>query len=258
MKKNNVVKNSLLVLGLVCFGFAADVSVQALNNYEKSYDVMMNNVVNANTPGFRASRIVTSLINNKLIANAVPILDRYGPLVYSGDQFHIAIDGPGFFVLQGPRGFIYTRDARFTLNANNQLVSLSGKLPVYGEGGLISIPPGADGVVKITVSDQGLIMQDNNAVDRLLIVELADPESLSSLNGIFFVLKQTNNLAGNVQHEPLPNAKVRQYYYEGSNVDMAQELVLMPEISKKFDSNSKAIQILKKIKTTGRELGNPQ
>jgi flagellar basal body rod protein FlgG len=257
-KKNHFGKNSLIIIGCICavLGATDEPSVQALNKYETQYEVMMNNVVNANTPGYRASRLITRRQNNQLISEVLPIINRHGSLVYSGDQLHFGIDGPGFFVLQGPAGPLFTRDGRFAINDNSQLVTLSGKIPVMGEGGAISIPYGNGGTPKITVSDQGLIMQDNTIVDRLLIVDFKDDSTLRSLNGVFF--KQIGNAAGVTPYEPLSHPKVRQYYYEGSNVDMAQELVLMPETSKKYDSNSKALQILKKIKTTGRELGNPQ
>lgn len=71
-------------------------SVQALNSYEDRYDALMNNVVNANTPGFKASKVITSQQDGKLVTSVVPLVGKAGPLVYSGDPFHAGLDGPGF------------------------------------------------------------------------------------------------------------------------------------------------------------------
>lgn len=258
----------LLCVAVVCA--AENPSVQALNSYEQRYDALMNNVVNANTPGFKASKVIAEKKDGRLTTYAVPVLGKPGPLVYSGDPFHVGIEGPGFFMVKGLNEDYYTRDGRFKITLDNRLVTLAGNYPVYGLGGPIQLQPGQNGELQLVISNAGQLILNGSPVDQLLIMNIEDFSQLAPVTGAFFRKRQENSqsydsgaLFGAEQavgqdFVPVESPIVRQYYYEGSNVDIAEEMVTMPEISKKFDANSKALQIMKKMRTTGREMGSPQ
>jgi flagellar basal-body rod protein FlgF len=267
-------KSKLFLILCLMILFADDnTSVQALNSYERRYDTLMNNVVNANTPGFKASKVMTLQEDGKLVTEVIPTIGKTGPLIYSGDAFHVGIDGPGFFVVKGPKEDYYTRDGRFHLTADYQLVTLAGNYPVYGQGGPIQLQPGQNGTLSLAITNTGELVLNGAPLDRFLIVGINDISQLAPVNGVFFRKNNTNQApsyqnptyigtAGesnaNQDFLPLENVSVRQYYYEGSNVDISEEMISVPEISKKYDANSKVLQILKKMKTTGREMGSPQ
>lgn len=253
-------KKNLLLFGLLLCTvlFAVDAqnknTVQALSGYEDQYAALMNNVVNANTPGFRATKIVTRVDGKgNLVTEEVPMLFRRGQLIYSGDPLHLAIEGPGFFMVETPQGVMFTRDGRFTVNSNMILVTMSGKYPVLGQNGEIQFGMTEMDSISFQVTDTGLLVQQDSVLDRILVGEIAEQATLRQLNGAFFIADEGLNA-----FIPLETPLVRQYYYEGSNVDMTEELVSMPEISKKYDANAKVLQILKKIRTTGREMGSAQ
>lgn len=246
----------ILLSLLACLWANNNPSVEALNSYEDRYDALMNNVVNANTPGFKATQVVTEQEDGKLVTRYVPLIDKPGPLIYSGDPFHAGLDGPGFFMVKGPREDYYTRDGRFHVSLDGQLVTLAGNYPVYGLGGPILLQPGQNGQLKLTISGTGQLVLNDQPVDRFLIVDIEDVGMLEPVNGAFF--RKRTSAAGEQSFLPVENVALRQYYYEGSNVDIAAEMVSMPGISKKFDANSKALQIMKKMRTTGREMGSPQ
>jgi flagellar basal body rod protein FlgG len=262
-------KSKLFVLLCLTLACASDnSSVQALNSYEQRYDALMNNVVNANTPGFKASQVTAVQEKGEIVTIIDPSINKPGPLIYSGDPFYVGLEGPGFFVVKGPAEDYYTRDGRFHLTLDNQLVTLAGNYPVYGVGGLIQLQPGQNGQLQLVISNSGQIILNGALVDGLLIIGVEDITQLEPVNGAFFRKRgNTNqsNQSGVLNGEsgaqdflPIEKPAVRQYYYEGSNVDIAEEMVSMPGISKKFDANSKALQIMKKMRTTGREMGSPQ
>jgi len=112
-----------------------------------------------------------------------------------------------------------------------------------------------------------LIVQKDNVVDRLLIGEITNYNSVDLIKGAFFkqrTIKKVKGTSGDRYSidsdvfQPLENPKVRQGYYEASNIDVAKELVNMPMISKKYDANSKALQIIKRSRKSSLEMGRPQ
>lgn len=261
-------KSKFFILLCLALVWASDSSsIQALNSYEQRYDSLMNNVVNANTPGFKSSQVTAVQKNGKIVTIVEPSIGKPGPLIYAGDPFYVGLEGPGFFVVKGPNEDYYTRDGRFHLTLDNQLVTLAGNYPVYGVGGLIQLQPGINGQLQLAISNTGQLILNSTPVDRFLIIGVEDISQLEPVNGAFFRKRGNNqtNQSGVLNGEvgaqdffPVESPAVRQYYYEGSNVDMAEEMVSMPGISKKFDANSKALQIMKKMRTTGREMGSPQ
>ena len=79
---------------------------------------------------------------------------RQGALLYSGDPFHLAIDGAGFFQVQLPNGDIaYTRNGTFGLSPQGIFFTREGYmlLPQIGiPADAISVSVGADGTVSMT------------------------------------------------------------------------------------------------------------
>lgn len=79
---------------------------------------------------------------------------RQGALLYSGDPFHLAIDGAGFFQVQLPTGDIaYTRNGTFGLSPQGSLITREGYtlLPQIGiPADAFSVSVGTDGAVSVT------------------------------------------------------------------------------------------------------------
>lgn len=160
-------------------------------------DVAANNLANAETAGFRAHRpfyrsLVAQLgrrplaplnqaINNFGVLGGAAVDLQQGLLERTGGDLDLAIEGPGFFVLQTPAGERYTRNGNFHLSPSGQLLSASG-YPVLGEAGPVQISGGpvsfaADGTVSIRDAVAG----------RLRLVEFAEgtplrPEGNSHLD----------------------------------------------------------------------------
>lgn len=132
-------------------------AITGLSAAETSIDVTGNNVANANTIGFKQSQaeFATQFLQTLGIGSA-PSADNggtnptqiglgvqvtaitadftQGNLQISSNPSNMAIQGNGFFVVQGAGGQqIYTRDGNFSTNSQNELTTSTGQtLMGYG------------------------------------------------------------------------------------------------------------------------------
>ena len=129
---------------------AMSTALTGLNASETQIDVIGNNLANANTVGFKASDVLfanqflqtqsvgssptaTSGGNNPQqqglgveVAEITPNFSQ-GTISTANSPTDLAIQGDGFFIVQGDNGEQnYTRNGTFTTNANNQLVTGTG------------------------------------------------------------------------------------------------------------------------------------
>jgi flagellar hook protein FlgE len=125
-------------------------SLTGLNAAEAVIDVVGNNMANSNTVGFKASNAVFAsqfLQNLSLgaaptdisggtnprqiglgtrIAEIAPNFTQ-GTIEASASPSDLAIQGDGFFIVEGPQGEqFFTRNGQFKTNANKELVTITG------------------------------------------------------------------------------------------------------------------------------------
>ncbi len=119
---------------------------------ETTIDVVGNNVANSNTVGFKESSVLfaTQFLQTQSIGSApstasggtnprqvglgVKVAEiapdfTQGTIQVSSNPLDLAIQGDGFFIVQGPGGGsqqYYTRNGQFKTNANNELTSVNG------------------------------------------------------------------------------------------------------------------------------------
>jgi flagellar hook protein FlgE len=155
-------------------------------------NVIGNNIANANTTAFKASIVnfqpqfyVTDAAGTAASSSYggtnpsqegmgsevgnISLNLNQGTLQSTGVDTNLAVDGNGYFVVEGSAGQEYTRDGDFSLNDQNQLVSASGQfVEGYGvdnngnviQGSLqnITIPIGQQTIAKAT---QNIQLQGN-------------------------------------------------------------------------------------------------
>jgi flagellar hook protein FlgE len=130
-------------------------ALSGLDVNQTKLNVVGNNIANVNTVAFKSSRTlfkpqfyVTDSPGSPATAEfggqnpsqrglgaAVASIEKeftQGQLEPTGNATDLAIEGDGFFVVQGSQQ-LYTRDGAFTLNQNNELVTTSGQF-VQGFG----------------------------------------------------------------------------------------------------------------------------
>ena len=154
-----------------------------------------------------------------------------GSLRQTGQPFDLAISGDGFFALQSPDGERYTRDGRFTRDANNNLVSVDGYLLLGNDGQPVTVPEG-----DVTVEPTGLIRVDNEEVGQINVMTFADVATDLQRDG------QNTFIAVN-PGQASENANVRQGYLEMSNVDPARAMTQMMTVARAYEAAQRAMQL---------------
>jgi flagellar hook protein FlgE len=120
--------------------FSAGLS--GLNANAEALSVVGNNLANINTVGFKASSVeFRDLVYQNVggssqnptqiglgvgVASISPVFSQ-GTIESSRVSTNVAIQGNGFFLLDGPDGPSYTRAGSFTFDANGTLVSADGQ-----------------------------------------------------------------------------------------------------------------------------------
>ena len=135
---------------------AMNTSLNGLQLNEVSIDVLGNNIANAGTNGFKASsvRFQTQLARTLSIGSrssptqggtnprqvglgaSVSVISKdftQGSVTNSSSPSDLAIQGNGFFILNGPNGRVYSRNGNFSLNSSSNLINDQGMF-VQGYG----------------------------------------------------------------------------------------------------------------------------
>ena len=113
-------------------------ALSGLQAARQDLDVTANNIANANTTGFKRSTATFADVfsdtqsgaadsagNGVQLAKITQQFDQ-GKIEDSNSDLHLAVNGNGFFALEGETGTVYTRDGAFLLDEEGFLVSASG------------------------------------------------------------------------------------------------------------------------------------
>lgn len=212
----------------------------------RSMDIAANNIANANTTGFkveqplledtapRAAETTDGADDISYVQDWGVMRDfRDGALERTERPLDFAIEGEGFFTVEGEDGLLYTRDGRFTTDAQGQLSTADGKA-VLDEGGapIFLDVYGSEPVV----TRQGAVTVDGVEIARLGVARFED----------LSVLEKTGEGRFRAPDDILPEQaeipSVRQGFTEASNVNSILEMTNLMEISRSYQSVSKMIE----------------
>ncbi|MCF6150343.1 MAG: flagellar hook-basal body complex protein [Candidatus Kuenenia sp.] len=138
------------------FGGALYAGVTGIRSHQNWMDVIGNNLSNINTYGYKSSRLLFSDLISQDKGNggvnpmqigmgvkngSISSLFSQGTLESTNNEFDFAIQGNGFFVLNGGDKNFFTRVGTFATDANNLLVdSTTGYRILDSSGKTITIP----------------------------------------------------------------------------------------------------------------------
>ena len=225
---------------------------------ERTIDVLTNNMANAKTPGFRASRVVSTTFDHELLTRiegantgrigvgspmrkVEDVLVDFNPnsLEETYWPYDLALDGTGYFNIQSEDGTqqFLSRNGSFDIDDQNRLV-LPGHGLVLGENGPIQLATS-----DFTVESDGSIYDDTGElVDKLLLTIPPEGTKIEQQqNGLYTV----EDMAANVPVDP--STKVVQGWLERNNINLNQEYTMVMEAQRAFQSCSSALQIIDKI-----------
>lgn len=200
-------------------------------------DVTAHNLNHAMKPGYQREvlRFNATGPRDELLGPEATLHTDFSPgtLEYTGNNLDVALNGPGFFQIQGPSGPLYTRSGTFQLNGQGQIVTPEGRI-VRGTAGPIVIPAEA---MNIEILDDGTVIADGGEIDQLSVVAFQNPSDLSRVGTTYF--------------EASPNAarsdtgpEVRQGYRENSNTTIVHEMVQMIAGLRQFEAAQRALRSL--------------
>ncbi len=224
-------------------------AVAAMRAGEKRLEAIAHNLANVSTRGYKR----TTSFTHALAAGHGQIGQPVGGTAYdssqgaletTGNPLDLALEGRGWFTVEGPDGRSYMRDGSFRMDDRGTLVTQQG-LPVGWKGARGSLRPGGAAVV---VDSEGRVRQGTAAIGQLEIVDLEDPS----------VLVPTAD--GRWQAPPgareVPaKASVRQGSIERSNVEAMDELVALVAVQRGFENAASAMRA---IEQSYRRLNQPR
>jgi flagellar basal-body rod protein FlgF len=200
-----------------------------------------HNLANASTVGFRSdlqafqSRQVTGAGFDSRVYATVATTgfdSTAGSSMSTGRDLDVAVQGDGYIAVQAPDGReAYTRAGNLRLDSTGQMLTGSG-LAVLGEGGPISVPPnaslmvGGDGTVSIVPLGQG--PETRAVVGRIKLVNPAATDLVKGQDGLFRTKDGSDASPDAAVH-------IASGVLEGSNVNVADAMVNMIELSRRFD-----------------------
>lgn len=207
-------------------------------------EAVANNIANVATTGFKADTFAFEMMEGdardngkvrdiRFVREAGLVRDMAsGPIANTGNPFDVAIDGEGFFSVQGEDGeTLYTRAGDFTLAADGRLVTAAGQ-PVLSDSGtpLVFDLRGEQPVIDRT----GAISVAGVEAGRIGVFRFESPEGLEKVGD--------NAYAPGAQiATATTEARVIQGALEGSNVRAVVELTRLIEISRAYESASRIV-----------------
>ena len=207
----------------------------------RKMDVIANNLANMNTTGFKGEKTMfiehllqskggDSFFGRKLsyVRDIATMLDMSdGPVKETGNPLDIAINGEGFFVVQTGQGERYTRNGRFQLDVEGQLVTQNGD-PVLADGGQPLFFGPTD--VTIEIARDGTVSTENGTLGRLRVVRFENEQEMQKTGGTLFSTDTTR-----FPPEDVEQPVVMQGVLESSNVKAILELSAMIKVQRAYD-----------------------
>ncbi len=217
---------------------------------QRQMDNIANNLANIDTSGYKKSvPVFTSIpatqakkglkgaspLPNPLVYTAI-VQNRpnfsQGPLVRTGNPMQVALEGPGFFMVQtGNNEFRYARTLDLTVTRDGKLLTKDGE-KIIGENKR-PIENLTEGPLEI--GRDGTVSQDGVRVGQLQVVNFPKPYPLEKVgNGMYRLTQQI------VPSKP-KNTAVYQGMVEKPNVSPVREMTQMIVALRGYEAYQKVI-----------------
>lgn len=153
-----------------------------------------------------------------------------GQLEHTGQKYDVGLKGDGFFHVEVGDNDYLSRNGAFTINANNELVTMDGYRVLGLEGPIIIDDD------NFSINEYGEIIQDGEITDKFALSNFTNVGDLQKIGGSFFRVIE-NPTGEEVEYE----GKVLQGFLEGSNADAVTEMINLIQMNRNYESSSKAI-----------------
>lgn len=250
-------------------------AASGMKTQQTTVDVIANNLANVNTTGFKTERaefhsLLYQTIQAKTTSkngdqkpvgaqvglgvrnSAITSAFTNGAFNATENTFDFAINGKGFFQIKDSDGETrYTRNGSFRIavaSRGTMLTDSDGR-PVLDTNGREIVFDNSLDTSKITVSETGELCYPDgtgNAASMgiaLGMVQFANPAGLEKEgSGLYAETAASGQPRLEGADKALTRSELRQGYLEGSNVQVANEMVDLIVAQRAYEMNSKAIQ----------------
>lgn len=200
-------------------------SLKAMQVQSALINLTNDNVTGFDKVGYQRKEPVVSSFTEYLGVNALSttVDDKVGRITVSPNPLDLALAKKGYFQTQSAEGVKLTRDGRFKLDKDGNLLTLDNSKVLSDNGSPIKlhiIPENLNGVV---VNSRGALSVFNKAKNKLEYVAnigVVDSNGLLSMQ-----------------------PEVKQGYNEFSNVSLEREFLGMMPIIRNFDANRQMFMI---------------
>ncbi|MCA9036086.1 MAG: flagellar hook basal-body protein [Planctomycetaceae bacterium] len=206
------------------------------------------NLANVQVPGFRrriipqssfdtmlqmnSQRDLLKSVNLGTVARPVEYSFEFGHLSQTDRPMDVAIEGDGFFTVDGPFGPLYTRNGSFHVTPDRELVTID-RLPVMGVAGPIVLPADAN-TERVRITSDGRLMADGVEFGQFNLVRFDNVDQLTSRGASLFEAPPT---AG---QQP-STATLLQGSLELSNASTVEEMVNMIATTRQYEAAQRAM-----------------
>lgn len=215
----------------------------------ETLDLLANNIANAGTAGYKADQESYNLYfgdrawqgynEGRPDAAEMPVLQRswtdysQGTLVPTGNSTDVALGSPGFFVVNGPNGAMYTRNGQFQLSKAGVLQTSQGYAVQGVDGNPVKVDPSRD----FQISPNGAVVQNGTTVSQLKIMATDTKTSGERIGAGYFKFPADASLAA------AANPDVQQGKIEMSNVTPAYSAVKLVGVMRSFEMLQRAVNM---------------
>lgn len=259
-----------------------------MNAQQTNVDTIANNLANVNTVGYKTqtaqfkSLLYQTLQTKTTTANgeakptssqvglgvrnsSINSIFTQGSLLASESDTSFAIEGDGFFAIKGEDGgTYYTRNGDFTWATNGS----NGVILTNADGNPVLSSTGKEITLssnyvtnKITITSDGTVCYPdaNNTPQSLGMTiglhQFNNPAGLERKGSTLWAETEASGKAMNeATNRALNPSRVVQGYLEGSNVQVADEMVNLIVAQRAYEMNSKAITTTDEMMQTANNL----
>lgn len=200
-------------------------SLRAMQVQSELVSMTNQNIIGFDKIGYQRQEPIVSSFTEYLGVDGLSqtVDDKVGRIMMSENPLDFAIATKGYFQTQNENGVKLTRDGRFKLDREGNLLTQEDHQVLSNAGVPIQLPFVPDDLKKIKVDDSGLLSVFNDKTKKL--------EAVATIGVV--------DANGMVVMEP----KVKQGYNEYSNVSLQNEFLSMMPVIRAFEANRQVFMI---------------
>ena len=216
----------------------------------EALDMLANNRSNASTSGFKLDRESYNVYFSSggepgdepsAGTSAAPLVEKnwtdfsQGNLVQTGSGLDLALEGRGFFVVDSPRGALFTRNGAFHMTRSGVLETAEGHAV------RVTTPDGKpyklDPLLPVQIAADGFISQGSVGAGRISTADFNSPGALARAGGAYFQVRDP------ISRFAAAPAGIRQGSLESANVVPSESAVRLVSVMRQFETLQKAMSI---------------